>query len=87
MKEVCFFEVDLIKKARYIIRYGLIGLVALAAIIAGSIYYYQHSHSYMTLYHAEVKGSMVKVNAKADGTISEMVVEDGEHVEDLNSVE
>ena len=74
-------EVDLTKKARYIIRYGLIGLVALAAIIAGGIYYYQHSHSYMTLYHAEVKGSMVKVNAKADGTISEMVVEDGEHVE------
>lgn len=74
-------EVDLTKKARYIIRYGLIGLVALAAIIAGGIYYYQHSRSYMTLYHAEVKGSMVKVNAKADGTISEMVVEDGEHVE------
>ena len=74
-------EIDLTKRVKYFLRYGLIGLIALAVICASGIWYYQHSHQSFTVYDAQVTSTMVAARTKAPGTITEMVVSDGEHVE------
>ncbi len=74
-------EVDFTRKAKYIIRYGLVSLVAIATITASVIYYVQHTTKNITLYNAEVKSTFVNVTPKTSGTITELVVENGAHVE------
>lgn len=74
-------EVDFTCKAKYIIRYGLVSLVAIAAITASVIYYVQHATKDIVLYNAEVKSTLVNVTPKTSGTITELVVENGAHVE------
>lgn len=74
-------EVDVTKRAKYVLRYGLIGLIVLALLCAAGIYFYQHRHPSFTVYDAQVTSSMVAAKAKADGTIVEMVVQDGDTVE------
>lgn len=74
-------EVDFTRKAKYIIRYGLVSLVAIAAITASVIYYVQHATKDIMLYNAEVKSTLVNVTPKTSGTITELVVENGAHVE------
>lgn len=74
-------EVDFTRKAKYIIRYGLVSLVAIAAITASVIYYVQHATKDIVLYNAEVKSTLVNVTPKTSGTITELVVENGAHVE------
>lgn len=74
-------EVDVTKRAKYVLRYGLIGLIVLALFCAAGIYFYQHQHPSFTVYDAQVTSSMVAAKAKADGTIVEMVVQDGDTVE------
>ena len=74
-------EVDLTAHTKNILRYGLIGLILIAVLAASGIWYYQHAHQAFTVYDAQVTSTMVAARAKAPGTISEMVVTDGEHVE------
>ena len=74
-------EVDITEKVHYLLKYGLIGLVVLAVVVAGSIYFYQNQHNYLTVYDAKVSSQLVGVKVKADGKITEMLVEDGAHVE------
>ena len=74
-------EVDLTQHAKRFLRYGLLGLIAIAVLCAGGIYFYQHAHQSFTCYDAQVTSTMVAARAKAPGTIAEMVVADGEHVE------
>lgn len=74
-------EVDLTQHAKLFLRYGLLGLVCIAVICAGGIYWYQHAHQSFTCYDAQVTSTMVAARAKAAGTITEMVVSDGEYVE------
>ena len=74
-------EVDITEKVHYLLKYGLIGLVILAVITAGGIYFYHNQHNYLTVYDAKVSSQLVGVKVKADGKITEMLVEDGAHVE------
>ncbi len=74
-------EVDFTRKAKYIIRYGLVSLIAIAAITASVLCYVQYTTKTITLYNAEVKSTLVNVVPKANGTITELVVESGTHVE------
>lgn len=74
-------EVDVTKRAKYFLRYGLIGLIVLALLCAAGIYFYQHRHQSFTVYDAQVTSSMVAAKAKADGTVVEMVVQDGDTVD------
>ena len=63
------------------LKYGLIGLVLIAVVAAGGIYFWQSRHSYMNIYDAQVSSLLVGAKVQADGTITEMMVGDGDHVE------
>lgn len=79
--EESILEVDITKKVQYLMKYGLPGLIIIAVLCAGGIYYYQHQHKYFNVYDAQVASSLVASKARTNGTITELVVADGEHVE------
>ena len=62
-------------------KYGLGGLILIAVLCAGGIYYYQHQHKYFNVYDAQVTSSLVAAKVHGNAVITEKVVEDGEHVE------
>ena len=62
-------------------KYGLVGLILIAVLCAGGIYYYQHQHKYFNVYDAQVTRSLVAAKVHGNAVITEKVVEDGEHVE------
>ncbi|MCB5724551.1 HlyD family secretion protein [Mitsuokella jalaludinii] len=74
-------EVDITKKVQYLMKYGLVGLILIAVLCAGGIYYYQHQHKYFNVYDAQVTSSLVAAKVHGNAVITEKVVEDGEHVE------
>lgn len=74
-------EVDLTRKIKNIIRFGLLGLIILAIIAGGGIYWYQHHNNNMTVYDAKVVSNDVAIKSKADGTVTELLVQAGDHVE------
>lgn len=74
-------EVDITKKAKNFIRFGLIGLVLLAALAGGGIYLYQHYNQNLTVYDAQTACTMVDAKTKAEGKLTELTVADGDHVE------
>lgn len=79
--EDSILEVDITKKVQYLMKYGLPALIIIAVLCAGGIYYYQHQHKYFNVYDAQVASSLVASKARTNGTITELVVADGEHVE------
>ena len=74
-------EVDITKKVQYLMKYGLVGLILIAVLCAGGIYYYQHQHKYFNVYDAQVTSSLVAAKVHGNAMITEKVVEEGEHVE------
>ena len=76
-----FVEIDVTKKAIRFLQFSLLGLLTLAALTIGGIWLYQRSHNVVTLEDAQVKSALVPAKAKADGTIAEILVADGAHVE------
>lgn len=74
-------EVDITEKVKRVLKFGPLALVVLAILCALGVWAYQHSQKGLTVYDAKVESTMVGVKAKADGTITELVVQDGDHVE------
>ena len=74
-------EVDITEKVKKVMKFGPIALIVIAILCAGGVWAYQHSQKGLTVYDAKVASTMVGVKAKADGTITELVVQDGDHVE------
>ena len=74
-------EVDISKKVTYFVKYGLVGLIVLALLCSGGVWFYQHQRSHMKIYDAQVTSTMVGVKTRANGKIAEMKVSDGDHVE------
>lgn len=74
-------EVDITKKVQYLMKYGLVGLILIAVLCAGGIYYYQHQHKYFNVYDAQVTSSLVAAKVHGNAMITEKVVAEGEHVE------
>ena len=64
-------EVDVTEKAKNFIRFGLIGLIVLAALAGGGLYLYQHSNRGFVVSDAMVVGSESVITAKGDGKITE----------------
>ncbi len=62
-------------------KYGLVGLILIAVLCAGGIYYYQHQHKYFNVYDAQVTSSLVAAKVHGNAMITEKVVAEGEHVE------
>lgn len=75
-------EVDVTEKAKNFIRFGLIGLIALAALAGGGLYFYQHSQRSFTVSDALVVGNESVITAKGEGKITEVLVQDGDYVEE-----
>ena len=74
-------EVDITEKVKKVMKFGPVALIVIAILCAGGVWAYQHSQKGLTVYDAKVASTMVGVKAKADGTITELVVQDGDHVE------
>lgn len=73
-------EVDITKKVNRFLKWGLAAILLTIVLSVGSMWLYQHAHVYMTIDDAKVKSLLVIAKAKADGTIAEILVEDGAHV-------
>lgn len=74
-------EEDLTEKAQYLLKYGVLGLILLALLCAGIMYFIHSGKSTMTVYDAKVESQLVGVKSKAAGKVTEILVEDGAHVE------
>ena len=74
-------EVDITEKVKKVMKFGPVALIVVAILCAGGVWAYQHSQKGLTVYDAKVASTMVGVKAKADGTITELVAQDGDHVE------
>ena len=74
-------EVDVTEKFKYLVKYGLVSVLALAALVAGGLWYYQNQQTTLRIYDARVNSTIVGVKALAGGKLGELAVSDGEHVE------
>ena len=74
-------EIDVTEKVKKYLKYGPAAIIILAILCAGGIYAYQHSRSGVTVYDARIASTVVHTKARADGSITEMLVNDGDHVE------
>lgn len=75
-------EVDITEKAKNFIRFGLLGLIALAALAGGGLYLYQHGSRSFTVRDAVVVGQEAVITAQGDGKVTELLVQDGDYVEE-----
>ena len=74
-------EEDLTEKAQYLLKYSVLGLILLAMLFAGVMYFLHSGKSTMTVYDAKIESQLVGVKSKAAGKVTEILVEDGSHVE------
>ena len=74
-------EEDITDKVQYLVKYGVLGIILLAMICGGVMYYLHSGRSAMTVYDARVESQLVGVKTKAAGKVAEILVEDGAHVE------
>ncbi|MCR5559386.1 MAG: efflux RND transporter periplasmic adaptor subunit [Schwartzia sp.] len=73
-------EVDISRTVNRFLKYGLVGLIAGAVLCSGIVWWYQSSHKVLTLVDAAVVGNAVGVRSRANGTITTILVKDGESV-------
>lgn len=73
-------EIDISQKVGRFIKYGMLSLLAVALLGAGAVWQHQKSHAVLTVTDAEVAGQVVHVRTKASGTITELLVKDGDLV-------
>ena len=62
---------DITKNAKRLIKYGLIGLIALSTAVGGAAFNYQHRNDSISLNNAKVNGTMISVRVLTDGKIKE----------------
>lgn len=74
-------EIDLTDKVRNVIRFGLVGMLALGLIISGLVWTLKVNSGEFVINDAKVASVMVGVRTKTAGTITEILVEDGQEVE------
>ena len=74
-------EVDITERVKYFFKYGLVGLLLVAFLGAGGVWYYQNRYHTLRIYDAKVTSTMVGVKVFAGGKIKEILVSDGDHVE------
>ena len=73
-------EVDISDKAHAVIKYGFVLLLLVAVLCAGGVWMYQSRHRTLSVVEAEVAGKFVQARTRAAGTITEILVSDGEFV-------
>lgn len=74
-------EVDISDKVRPVVKYGFFVLLAAALFCAGIAWLYQSHHRTLPIAEAEVVGNIVQARARAAGTVTELLAQDGELVQ------
>jgi len=74
-------EIDISKKVNRIIQYGMVGILFITVICSGGIWWWQQHQGYLLIHNASVKGMGVNASVKVAGTITEILVNDGDSVE------
>ena len=73
-------EIDVTNKAKFIIKYGLVGVLGLTLICSSIVWYALFCWGHIDIYDAKIAGNMVGVRAKAPGKVAEIMVQDGDRV-------
>ena len=73
-------EVDISDKVKLFIKYGFAALLLAAFLCAGVVWLYKSSHRTLSIVEAEVVGHVVQTRTRAAGTITEVLIADGEAV-------
>lgn len=60
---------------------GFVGLLLLTIILSGGIWWWQHNQGYVLIHSASVKGMGVNASVKVAGTVTDIMVKDGDTVE------
>lgn len=74
-------EVDISNKVKNLIKYGLIVMLLLGAGIAGLVWTLEEGSDKIVIQDAKIATDMVVVRAQTEGTIEELLVQDGDMVE------
>ena len=56
-------EEDITEKVQYLLKYGVLGLILVALLCAGVMYYLHSGRSAMTVYDAKVESQLVGVKS------------------------
>ena len=72
--------IDITKNIKRLIKYGLIGMIALSTAIGGAAFKYQHREDTININNAKVAGTMVSVRVLTNGKIKELTKADGDEV-------
>lgn len=73
-------EIDVTNKAKFIIKYGLVGVLALTFVCASLVWYALFSWGNLELHDARISGNMVGVRASAPGRVTQVMVKNGDRV-------
>ena len=72
--------VDITDKVKKIIKYGLVGLIALSALIGEAAFSYSHPDETIKIENAKVVGTMVSMRVLTNGKVKELTKSDGDEV-------
>lgn len=79
-------EIDISNKVNQALKYGALGIAALAIIGSAGIWLWQRNHNYMTIRNAVVTGTMVNANVKVPGEVIDFLVNEGDTVENGQAI-
>ena len=75
-----FSTIDISDKVKFFIKFGLIGLIALSAMIGTTAFNYYHQDGTIKLDNAKVVGTMVSTRVLTAGKVKELTKTDGDEV-------
>jgi len=74
-------EIDISNKVKTMVQSGFIGLLLLTIVLSGGIWWWQSNQGYVSIHSASVKGVGVNASVKVAGTVTDVMVKDGDTVE------
>lgn len=72
--------IDITDKVKKIIKYGLVGLIVLSALIGEAAFSYSNPDDIIKINNARVSGTMVSMRVLTDGKVKELTKSDGDEV-------
>ena len=72
--------IDITDKVKKIIKYGLVGLIALSVLIGGAAFSYSHPDDTIKIDNARVVGTMVSMRVLTNGKVKELTKSDGDEI-------
>ncbi len=72
--------IDITNKTKRIIKYGLVGLIALSTAVGCAAFNYKHSEDSISINNARVAGTMVSVRVLTNGKVKSLTKSDGDEV-------